>query len=212
MYSRHRGFLLERRCISLSTCNSYGDWSGSWSNTIYFSTVRRFSVLPASEIMVLFDRFKNGNCLDRVLIKDQLVEHHQGMLLSIVKRFSPQSRDEQMDFIQECNMALCDAIDSFDANRRVRFSTYAYTVLIRKMFDCVRKKRMIFESHSIPSFFPLEGALESGSDFDDSDHFSGVSGFEYDTPESVYVTTETRLRIRRILQQLPNLRQRTMIQ
>lgn len=180
------------------------DWSGSWSSNLYFSVVRGFYVLPQEEIQVLLHQATRGLSADRSRAKERLVEHHQGMILSIIKRFHPISLDEQMDWIQDCNMALCDAIDAYDPHRGAMFSTFAHTVLYRRMVDIVTKQ---YRSGNIRLPEPrCRIALED--DIDDV----ALYGIDTVNPEVVYVTRESKKRVRRILSSLENPRQRAMIQ
>ena len=73
---------------------------------------------------------------------------------------------EQDDLAQEGRIALLNAAGSYEPDKDISFSTYAYTVIKNAMCDLVRKGQADFESHMI-STGSDRVFLDEGSDEDE---------------------------------------------
>lgn len=81
--------------------------------------------LTQSEQMEMLRKIKNG----KIVYKDQFVEANLRLVLSIIKKFS--NRGENInDIFQIGVVGLIKAIDNFDINQPVQFSTYAVPMII----------------------------------------------------------------------------------
>lgn len=81
--------------------------------------------LTQSEQMEMLRKIKDG----KIVYKDQFVEANLRLVLSIIKKFS--NRGENInDIFQIGVVGLIKAIDNFDINQPVQFSTYAVPMII----------------------------------------------------------------------------------
>jgi RNA polymerase nonessential primary-like sigma factor len=76
--------------------------------------------LNAEEELLLFDRLKQGDLAAR----QRLIESNLRLVVSIAKRYAYRGL-ELLDLIEEGNLGLIHALDKFEVNYGLRFSTYA---------------------------------------------------------------------------------------
>ena len=85
----------------------------------------RLPVLKNDEMMVLLRRTKTGDKAAR----EQLICGNLRLVLSVLQRF--QSRGENVDDLFQVGcIGLMKAIDNFDINQPVRFSTYGVPMVL----------------------------------------------------------------------------------
>ena len=80
--------------------------------------------------------------------RDRLVTDNMGLIWSIVKRFAGRGY-EQEDLFQIGSIGLIKAIDKFDLNYQVRFSTYAVPMISGEIRRFLRDDGMIKVSRSL---------------------------------------------------------------
>lgn len=69
------------------------------------------------------------SALDRYnSIKEKLILHNQRLVIASTKKYA--TTDTLTDYINEANMGLFSAIDKFDVNRGVKFSTFAVPYIL----------------------------------------------------------------------------------
>ena len=86
----------------------------------YYKDIRNINLLSVEEEQDLARRIKKGDSL----AKEKFIEANLKLVVHIAKLY--QNRGLQLqDLIQEGNIGLMIAVERFDPNRRVRFSTYA---------------------------------------------------------------------------------------
>ncbi len=108
-----------------------------YPNKVEICTVdtSKLKVLKESEKIELLNRIKSGDKKAR----DELINGNLKLVLSVVQRFS--KRGEPLDDLFQIGcIGLIKAIDNFDVNLGVRFSTYAVPMIIgeirRYLRDC----------------------------------------------------------------------------
>ena len=95
---------------------------------IYLNDIKDYEVLSKEEEKDLFIRYKKGD----MKAKELLIKHNLRLVISCVGK-NNLSSSTCLDLIQEGNIALIKAIESFDLSYDVRFSTYAYHKIISKV-------------------------------------------------------------------------------
>ena len=95
---------------------------------IYLNDIKDYEVLSKEEEKDLFIRYKKGD----MKAKELLIKHNLRLVISCIGKSNLNS-STYLDLIQEGNMALIKAIESFDLSYDVRFSTYAYHKIISKV-------------------------------------------------------------------------------
>ena len=104
----------------------------------------RLKVLKNEETMALLRRTKEG---DRAA-RQELIEGNLRLVLSVIQRFS--SRGENADDLFQVGcVGLIKAIDNFDINQPVRFSTYGVPMIIGEIRRYLRDNSAIRVSRSM---------------------------------------------------------------
>ncbi len=96
------------------------------------------------ETMVLIARAHQGDKTAR----DRLVSDNMGLIWSIVRRFAGRGYDME-DLFQIGSIGLMKAIDKFDLNYEVRFSTYAVPMIAGEIKRFLRDDGIIKISRSV---------------------------------------------------------------
>lgn len=96
---------------------------------LYLAETRRFPLLAASEEKRLArilraPRKRKTSSVKRRTARDRLIELNLRLVISIAKRYRHLGM-EFSDLVQEGNLGLMRAVERFDPDRDVRFSTYA---------------------------------------------------------------------------------------
>jgi len=130
----------------------------------YLADVRQYAVLTADEERALAQRIKNGRQASDALrtaqesddrarleqavadgraARDEFVARNQRLVVYVAKRFVHRGL-ALMDLIQEANLGLLTAVDQFDGDRGVRFSTFAiYWIRHAVRRGCMQRGRAI---------------------------------------------------------------------
>ena len=104
----------------------------------------RLKVLKNEETMALLRRTKEGDQAAR----QELIEGNLRLVLSVIQRFS--SRGENADDLFQVGcVGLIKAIDNFDINQPVRFSTYGVPMIIGEIRRYLRDNSAIRGSRSM---------------------------------------------------------------
>jgi RNA polymerase primary sigma factor len=101
------------------------------------------SILTKEQEQELFRIIKNGTSDDaKISAKHQIILHNQKLVLSQAKQFRGRGL-ELSDLIQEGNLGLIVAIDKFEPERDLRFSTYAIWWIRQVILRAIRDKGKI---------------------------------------------------------------------
>lgn len=101
----------------------FEEYDSSYSNdstSLYMKDVRKYRLLTDEEERMLFYKYKNGDIKSR----EMLINHNQRLVISIVRSF-PIDNQYFLPLIQEGNIGLIKAIDTFDYDLGYKLSTYA---------------------------------------------------------------------------------------
>lgn len=93
--------------------------------------------LTAVEECLLTAQVKQGNAMAR----RKMIQANLRLVVSAAKRFSHLPNIDLMDLMQEGNVGLMIAVDKFDPDKNVRFSTYAMWWIYQKMQSCASAAR-----------------------------------------------------------------------
>jgi RNA polymerase primary sigma factor len=86
----------------------------------YFREIRRIPLLSLEEELALAQRIRQGDSL----AKEKLIKANLRLAVTIARQFSTDGVSF-MDIIQEGNMGLMRAAETYDPERNARFATYA---------------------------------------------------------------------------------------
>ena len=101
-------------------------------------------VLSEEEKATLLQRVKDGDRCAR----DELITGNLRLVLSVIQRFMRRS-DSPDDLFQVGCVGLIKAVDNFDVNQNVKFSTYAVPMIIGEVRRYLRDNNIIRVSRSI---------------------------------------------------------------
>ena len=101
-------------------------------------------VLSLEEQLELFKRYQSGD--DEV--KEELIKGNLKLVLSVLKNFTGRA-DNLDDLFQVGVIGLIKAIDNFDLNHEVRFSTYAVPMILGEIKRYLRDNNSLRVSRSI---------------------------------------------------------------
>ena len=101
-------------------------------------------VLTLERMLELFDRYHSGD----MTAKDELIKGNLKLVLSVLKSFSGRV-DNMDDLFQVGVIGLIKAIDNFDLNHEVKFSTYAVQMIIGEIKRYLRDNSSLRVSRSI---------------------------------------------------------------
>lgn len=123
-----------------SECKDSDDYVTCDAVSMYIKDIKNYcgELLTASEEAELGRRVQNGD----TEAYNQLVEKNLRLVVSIAKRFIGRGLEFE-DLVQEGNLGLIRAVESFDPNMGFRFSTYATWWIIQAI------QRAIFNSGTI---------------------------------------------------------------
>lgn len=96
---------------------------------IYLKDIRKYGTIDDAKTREYLKTYHNGTIKEKNLAKERIVGTHQRFVCSIANKFS--QNGNLMDLISEGNIGLMLAIDKYDVNSEVKFTTYA-TYWIRK--------------------------------------------------------------------------------
>lgn len=81
-------------------------------------------------------------------IKDTIIRNNQGMVHEIIaKKFDYQYIKE--DLFQEGLIALNSAIDNYNPDKKIQFSTYAYIIIRNKLINYMRSENRQMKTESL---------------------------------------------------------------
>lgn len=91
--------------------------------SFYFKSIAKYNVLPDKELFELIKMAQNGD----VEARDKVFMHNAKLVVYVAKKYMKVTHTlSEMDLIMEGNIGLFTAIEHFDTERGVKFSTYAY--------------------------------------------------------------------------------------
>ena len=104
----------------------------------------KLPLLKAAEKEALFSRIEEGDKQAR----EQYIEGNLRLVLSVIKRFT-NSNENADDLFQIGCVGLMKAVDNFDPDREVKFSTYAVPMIIGEIRRYLRDNNSIRVSRSL---------------------------------------------------------------
>ncbi len=99
---------------------------------MYLADVRKHDVPTIEEEEVLFDKIKNGTQAESDKAREELILKNQRFVYAIAKIYA-RNEDEVLDYVNEGNIGLSEAIDKFDPSLGFKFITYAVLYIKREM-------------------------------------------------------------------------------
>ena len=128
--------------ISDYSCKFY---NGDKTLNNYLNDIRKYTVPTLEEEEALFERIADGD----EAAKKEIVERNQRFVYSLAKIYS-EDESEVLDYVNEGNIGLITAIDSFDPTKGIKFITYAVWYIRRSMnYYLTNTNSLITKSNSM---------------------------------------------------------------
>lgn len=102
---------------------------------LYSEDIKRLSLPPREKLEELAQKAKN----DDMEAKDKLIKANLALVISIAKKYRGQLNT--LDLIQEGNLGLFKAIDKFEPERDIKFSTHAFWWIRQAITKAIRKEK-----------------------------------------------------------------------
>lgn len=105
--------------------------------TDYLKALQRITLLAPEEERTLWERYRRGDVESRL----RLIEAYQPLVFKLVMQVRPPD-PLLMDMIQEGTVGLIEAVERFDHDRGVRFSTFAAYRIRGRVLNSLRRDRV----------------------------------------------------------------------
>lgn len=88
----------------------------------FYNDIRRYDVFTAEEEKKWFTLYKNGTKEEKELARQTIINANQRLVVAVAKKYA--DTDTLMDYVNEINFGLMEAIENFDVDRGVRFQSF----------------------------------------------------------------------------------------
>lgn len=102
---------------------------------IYMKDIHKYGTIDNAKTREYLKMYKNGSSREKNIAKEHIVCAHQRFVLSIANKFA--HKDNLMDIISEGNIGLMRAIEEYNINSDVKFTTYAMYWIRKKIIGYV---------------------------------------------------------------------------
>ena len=102
----------------------------------YLKEINQYKVLTAAEEADLIEKMKNGDAAAKAL----LIASNQRFVYAVAKRYG--NEDNVLDLVNEGNIGLMQALDTFDASKGNRFLSYAIWYIRREINAYLNNDRL----------------------------------------------------------------------
>ena len=95
----------------------------SENTTRFLKDVKDFPTLTREEEIEWFTKYKHGTKEEKEIARDYIMLCNQRMIIAAAKKWA--KTDTLMDYVNEANFGLLEAMDRFDTTHNVKFASYA---------------------------------------------------------------------------------------
>lgn len=108
----------------------------------------KIKVLSEQEKRELFEKMKNGTPAERKKAREEMIQGNLRLVLSVIQRFTNRGENPD-DLFQVGCIGLIKAIDNFNCDREVKFSTYGVPMIIGEVRRHLRDYNTVRVSRSL---------------------------------------------------------------
>ena len=101
----------------------------SENTTRFLKDVKDFPTLTREEEIEWFTKYKHGTKEEKEIARDYIMLCNQRMIIAAAKKWA--KTDTLMDYVNEANFGLLEAMDRFDTTHNVKFASYAMCFIKR---------------------------------------------------------------------------------
>lgn len=95
----------------------------SENTTRFLKDVKDFPTLTREEEIEWFTKYKHGTKEEKEIARNYIMLCNQRMIIAAAKKWA--KTDTLMDYVNEANFGLLEAMDRFDTTHNVKFASYA---------------------------------------------------------------------------------------
>ena len=89
----------------------------------YYADIKRFPLLSKEEEETLFQKLKSNDKKIAAKARQKIIESNQRFVVAVAKRYATQTN--LLDLINEGNIGLIEALETFDTTKNIKFTTWA---------------------------------------------------------------------------------------
>lgn len=89
----------------------------------YYADIKRFPLLSKEEEETLFQKLKSNDKKLAAKARQKIIESNQRFVVAVAKRYATQTN--LLDLINEGNIGLIEALETFDTTKNIKFTTWA---------------------------------------------------------------------------------------
>lgn len=119
----------------------------------FYDDIRKFKVLTREEEKKMFTLYQTGTPSEKKYARDCIVNSNQRFVVAMAKRFG--TNENILDLISEGNLALIDAMETFDMSKDARFMTWAVWYIRRALNHYVIKNGGLVKKNNLPKTYPV---------------------------------------------------------
>lgn len=119
------------------------------SINLYLESIKNYSVPTADEEVELFNRMRE----DDNEARNRIIMGHQRIVFSFAKQYA-KSNAELIDYVNEGNVGLIKAMETFDVTKGFKFMTYAQHYVRREMNYYLKTTSMLVERSNFAKLDP----------------------------------------------------------
>lgn len=101
----------------------------SENTTRFFNDIKNYPTFTRQDELKWFTMLHNGNDEERKYAREYIMLCNQRMVIAAAKKWA--TTDTLMDYVNEANFGLSEAIDSFDETVGTKFASYAMWYILR---------------------------------------------------------------------------------
>lgn len=91
----------------------------------YIKLIRRYNPLSREEELKCFYMYKNGSPTEKDDVVERLIMSNQRLVFSLAKQYAKGKSDKILDYVNEGNIGIMNALDKFEPERGNKFITFA---------------------------------------------------------------------------------------
>lgn len=99
----------------------------------YIKSVKQHELLTKEEETKCFDMYKNGAPAERDRAVERLIMANQRFVFSLAKKYAKGNSDKILDYVNEGNIGIMNAIEKFEPERGYKFITCAVWYIRQQM-------------------------------------------------------------------------------
>ena len=97
----------------------------------FFKDIYKYPTMSKEEEKEWFQLMHNGTKAEREYAREYIINCNQRFVVAVAKKWA--TPDNFLDYINEANIGLIEAVDEYDETKDIKFSTYAIFFVMRSI-------------------------------------------------------------------------------